>query len=123
MKDEIPRNRCTYGPVEQKKKEKKRLRDPHPKLSPGLVPYSLSYRVGIACRKMVHEIFHLDSSVKVCMYIYDVYVYVNYYVIMPSCMHIPSKKVHSRSQYQILTKYLQEVERHIAILETIVTLK
>ena len=37
------------GPVEQKKKEKKKLQDLylHPKLSPDLVPYRLFYRVGI----------------------------------------------------------------------------
>ena len=42
------------GPVEQKKIEKKRLLCLHPKLSPGLVPYRLFYRVGIACTKMVY---------------------------------------------------------------------
>ena len=33
---------------------KKRLQYLHPKPSPGLVPYRLFYRVGIACRKMVY---------------------------------------------------------------------
>ena len=45
-------------PVEKKMKErkrrKKRLLYLHPKLSPGLVSYRLFYRIGTACRKMVH---------------------------------------------------------------------
>ena len=37
----------------EKKTEKKRLLYLYPKLSPGLVPYRLFYRIGTAYRKMV----------------------------------------------------------------------
>ena len=52
------------GPVEQRKKEKKRLQDPylHPRLSSDLVPHWLFYRIGIGCRKW-------------CSYVCEVYVY------------------------------------------------
>ena len=59
----------------KKKKEKKSLQDLylHPKLSLGLVPYRLFYRIGIACRKMVYYIdFSYARGVYVRVYTVNV---------------------------------------------------
>ena len=51
--------------VEKKKKEKTSLLDLylHPKLFPGLIPYRLFYRVGIASRKMVYRFSYKHTYV------------------------------------------------------------